>query len=666
MKKGSIVQMALILALGALGNAYAASYNYTPLNYPGASSTGAQGINNGGTIVGIYYEANGVNHGFSLSGGTYTPLNYPGASSTGAQGINNGGTIVGIYLDAKGVHQGFSLSGGIYTPLDYPGASGTYAYDINDGGTVVGFYADASGVEHGFSLSGTTYTPLNYPGALSTGANGLNDGDTVVGYYDDASVMSHGFSLSGTTYTPLDYPGALRTYAYGINNGDTIVGFYYDANGVHHGFSLSGTAYTPLDYPGASGTVAYGINDGGTVVGTYHDTSGVSRGFMATPSQCIGTWCTFPDFNSVGRYIGGEYVYQMDIFSGVPSYLNSASDGTANGSYYQCTEYVARYLHSMFCTDYSDVKNISDKISQGFMGYDFHPDYNANPLAATVNRKGTTIPLDQVTAPQAGDIVIFPSVPHAAIVKSVSGSQVTLQVTLIEENYICKTDCGGTRHYMIDRTIDSSTPGAYFYRFPAASIDPTCVSGQSGSFGTFSDVPFPSSSVYYNYIEAIYYAGITTGCGNGDYCPSGDVTRDQMAAFIIRAMYGENFTYTQTPYFSDVPATDVFFKYIQKLKDLNITTTSGSYVPGEGVSRGQMAAFLVRALQVKAGQPTESFTYTQTPYFTDVPAGSTYFSYVQKLKDDGITTVTGTYGVDEIVTRDQMAAFLARAFLGMQ
>jgi hypothetical protein len=43
-----------------------------------------------------------------------------------------------------------------------------------------------------------------------------------------------------------------------------------------------------------------------------------------------------------------------------------------------------------------------------------------------------------------------------------------------------------------------------------------------------------------------------------------------------------------------------------------------------------------------------------------------FFKYVQKLKDDHITAVSGTYGVDNIVTRAQMAAFLSRAFLGMQ
>ena len=73
-----------------------------------------------------------------------------------------------------------------------------------------------------------------------------------------------------------------------------------------------------------------------------------------------------------------------------------------------------------------------------------------------------------------------------------------------------------------------------------------------------------------------------------------------------------------------------------------------------------MAAFIIRA---KYG---ENFTYTQTPYFSDVLSTHTFFKYVQKLKDEGITAVTGSYGVDNIVTRAQMAAFLGRAFLGME
>jgi hypothetical protein len=180
------------------------------------------------------------------------------------------------------------------------------------------------------------------------------------------------------------------------------------------------------------------------------------------------------------------------------------------------------------------------------------------------------------------------------------------------------------------------------------------------SGGGFIDVP-PTHWAY-NYIMAIYDHSITTGCSQNPlkYCPEDYVTRGQMAAFIIRAKYGENFSYTTTPYFTDVPSTHTFFKYVQKLRDDGITVVSGTYGVNEYVTRGQMAAFIIRA---KFG---ENFTYTLFPYFTDVPATHNFFKYVQKLKDEGITAVTGTYYVDNNVTRAEMAAFLARAFLGMQ
>jgi hypothetical protein len=48
----------------------------------------------------------------------------------------------------------------------------------------------------------------------------------------------------------------------------------------------------------------------------------------------------------------------------------------------------------------------------------------------------------------------------------------------------------------------------------------------------FNDVP--PSNVFYNDINAIALAGITTGCGGGAYCPDAYVTRGQMAAFMHR------------------------------------------------------------------------------------------------------------------------------------
>ena len=178
---------------------------------------------------------------------------------------------------------------------------------------------------------------------------------------------------------------------------------------------------------------------------------------------------------------------------------------------------------------------------------------------------------------------------------------------------------------------------------------------QAGS--TFWDVP---ENVFKPYIYSIYVEGITVGFGSGMYCPSNYVTRGQMAAFIIRSKFGESFGYTTTPYYSDVPSDHGFFKYVQKLKDEGITTTTGTYMVDDIVTRDQMAAFIIRA---KYG---ETFSHTTVPYYSDVASTSVFYKYVQKLKDDAITTTTGTYMASSNVTRDQMAAFLGRAFLGME
>jgi len=50
---------------------------------------------------------------------------------------------------------------------------------------------------------------------------------------------------------------------------------------------------------------------------------------------------------------------------------------------------------------------------------------------------------------------------------------------------------------------------------------------------TFQDVP--SSSFAYDFIEAFYARGITAGCAAGLYCPTANVTRGQMAVFLVRA-----------------------------------------------------------------------------------------------------------------------------------
>ena len=181
----------------------------------------------------------------------------------------------------------------------------------------------------------------------------------------------------------------------------------------------------------------------------------------------------------------------------------------------------------------------------------------------------------------------------------------------------------------------------------------------------FADVPGNHWAL--SYIAAIAVADITTGCGNGNYCPGDPVTREQMATFLVRAVEGEpppGGCGGIAP-FRDVPASSWACAYIKRLLALQITAGCGAgiYCPNGLVSREQMAAFLVRAME---GEPPADHCGGDAP-FADVPATSWACGYIKRLAELGITTGcgNGNYCPTEPVKRDQMAAFLARAFLAL-
>jgi len=179
------------------------------------------------------------------------------------------------------------------------------------------------------------------------------------------------------------------------------------------------------------------------------------------------------------------------------------------------------------------------------------------------------------------------------------------------------------------------------------------------------------------YINTIYNVGITVGCAPDDpgtpenerrYCPENNVTREEMAALIVRAVEGEpplNHCDAGTP-FPDVSSDMWSCRYIKRLKELEITTgySDGRYGPYDIVLREQMAAFLVRAVE---GEPPLNYCYSGSP-FTDVSYDMWSCRYIKRLKELEITTGygDGRYGPYDEVTKAQMAAFLARAFLEME
>jgi hypothetical protein len=181
----------------------------------------------------------------------------------------------------------------------------------------------------------------------------------------------------------------------------------------------------------------------------------------------------------------------------------------------------------------------------------------------------------------------------------------------------------------------------------------------------FNDVP--ASSPFSDYINVLSLWQITSGCSTTTalFCPTTVITRDQLATLLIRAMLGDTFSYTTTPYFTDVPASSPFFPYIQKLTDLGIThgCSATTFCPGSPVLRQDVSVLLVRGkLESLFG---DNFTYPTTPFFTDVPATLPQFPYIQKMYELGLTAGCSAtqYCPNSILTRQEVAVFLTRAFL---
>lgn len=168
-----------------------------------------------------------------------------------------------------------------------------------------------------------------------------------------------------------------------------------------------------------------------------------------------------------------------------------------------------------------------------------------------------------------------------------------------------------------------------------------------GFEGTFAD---DDGSNFEADIEKIAAAGITSGCGGDNFCPNAIVTRGQMAAFLSRALH-----LPPGPAAGFLDAGGTFAADIDSIVLAGITQGCelSRYCPNAPLTRAQMAVFLVRAFNISPSSTTE---------FTD-SLGHRFEDEINRLASAGVTLGCGDaiFCPDGLVTRGQMAAFLARA-----
>ena len=182
--------------------------------------------------------------------------------------------------------------------------------------------------------------------------------------------------------------------------------------------------------------------------------------------------------------------------------------------------------------------------------------------------------------------------------------------------------------------------------------------------GTFTD---DNGSTFEGLIEAIAARGITKGCNppaNDRFCPDDAVTRGEMAVFLVRAFDDLALT-ARSDFFSDDGGT--FYEHAaNQIREARVTRGcnppgNNRYCGEDPVTRGQMAAFLSRALELTDDGGGDHF---------DDDDNSQFENDIDRLRTARITLGCNPPDNDEFcprdpVTRGQMAAFIARA-LGLK
>jgi hypothetical protein len=153
---------------------------------------------------------------------------------------------------------------------------------------------------------------------------------------------------------------------------------------------------------------------------------------------------------------------------------------------------------------------------------------------------------------------------------------------------------------------------------------------------------------------AIAGLGITTGYPDRSFRPNISVTRGQMATFLANALELPLDQSAARATFSDV-AGGTHEAAIGALVTGRITSgfPDGTFRPNEHVSRGQMATFLATGFDLPDSTVVR---------FRDVD-GTTHVKGINAVATAGVAGgfSDGTYRPGSLVTRGQMATFLARA-----
>jgi len=132
------------------------------------------------------------------------------------------------------------------------------------------------------------------------------------------------------------------------------------------------------------------------------------------------------------------------------------------------------------------------------------------------------------------------------------------------------------------------------------------------------------------------------------------MTRAQIAREIVQLCHGDEFEIPAEPFFVDVPREHPDFRFIQRFRQDELTTSWPRFDPDTPVTRYMLATFLVRA------RYGERFDCPEGPRFKDVPPTHANARYIRKAAADGMIEEISPdfFYPDDPVSREECRAAL--------
>jgi hypothetical protein len=224
------------------------------------------------------------------------------------------------------------------------------------------------------------------------------------------------------------------------------------------------------------------------------------------------------------------------------------------------------------------------------------------------------------------------------------------------------TDC-----YRVSLTFGGERPGVHWDATFDERLTPDA-QGQEKLWrlhvgDSFADVPRANS--YYRFVETLLHHAVTGGCTPTTYCPDAGISRGQMAVFVIAGREGQGYVPPPcgaVPVFADVPVTSPFCPWIEELARRGVVSGCGG---GNYCPTDPVTREAMAVFALRGLDPAINPPPCSTPSrFADVPATSPYCRWVEELARRQIVTGCGggNYCPGATVTREQMAVFISVTF----